>query len=131
MVTTFELVAFEDMNKKQVEEYFQWFMSERKNRLRQLEQYVNYSNNHKMSFNKSSESLVPIWEWFERQIEWEEKSSEEIQDELRNTPQWLHQEILSNTKRESVLTMALACDIAIYFSKTMILITHKLSGAIY
>ena len=70
MVTTFELVAFEDMNKKQVEEYFQWFMSERKNRLRQLEQYVNYSNNHKMSFNKSSESLVPIWEWFERQIEW-------------------------------------------------------------
>lgn len=120
MVTPFELVTFEDMNKKQVEEYFQWFMSERENRLRQLEQYANYNNNHKIAFNKSSESLIPIWEWFESQIEWEEKSSEEIQEELRNTPQWLHQEILSNTKRESVLTIALACDIAIYFSETMI-----------
>ncbi|MDD4295465.1 MAG: hypothetical protein PHC69_00715 [Ruminiclostridium sp.] len=87
METPFELVEFKDMNKKQAEQYFQWFMVEKDKRLYQLEQYIN-NNMHteRIFLDKSPESLISLWGWFEEQIEWVEKSEKEIHDEIKEKP---------------------------------------------
>ena len=78
METPFTLVPFNEMNKKQVGQYFQWFMVEKDKRLYQLEQYINKNNPAKVILDKSPESLIPLWERFEDQIEWEEKTEDEF-----------------------------------------------------
>ncbi len=120
METPFELVNFECMKKKQVEQYFQWFMLEKENRLSLLEKYIDYKSEKKVVLDKTPESLIDLWEWFEGEIEWEEKSKEELREELRGRPEWMHEIIMSNTKEETLLTKAIACDIATYFAETIL-----------
>jgi hypothetical protein len=119
METPFVLVSFKDMNKKQAEQYFIWYMREKEKRIKQLEQYVNQDSQH-VFLDKSPESLIPLWEWFEDKIEWEKGSEEEMQEELFGKPEQIRKILLQNTKRATVLTMALVEDIAIYFSDTII-----------
>ncbi len=120
METPFVLVPFEEMNKKQVEQYFQWFMTEKDKRIHQLEQYINKNNTEKVVLDKSPESLIPLWEWFEYQIEWEERSEKEIEDEVKGKPEWIREILLQDTKKMTILTMALTTDIATYFGETLI-----------
>ncbi len=120
METPFVLVPFEEMNKKQVEQYYQWFMTEKDKRIHQLEEYINKNNTEKVVLDKSPESLIPLWEWFEHQIEWEERSQKEIDDEVKGKPEWMREIIQQSTKKMTILTMALTTDIATYFGETLI-----------
>ena len=120
METPFVLVPYEEMNKKQVEQYFQWFMTEKDKRIMQLEQYINKSNMGKVVLNKSPESLIPLWEWFEERIEFEERSEKEMADLTNGKPEWMQEIIIQNTKKMTLLTMALTTDIATYFGDTLI-----------
>lgn len=70
--------------------------------------------------DKSPESLIPLWGWFEEQIEWVEKSEKEIHDEIQEKPNWMREIILQSTKKMTILTMALANDIAKYFGETIV-----------
>ncbi len=40
LITPFPMVPFEDMKKKEVEQYFNWFMETKEERLRYLQQYI-------------------------------------------------------------------------------------------
>lgn len=119
METPFVLIPFEDMKKKQAEQYFQWYISEIKNRIVQLNQFIKHETNN-ILLDKTPEALIDLWEWFENHIEFKEKTEEEIKKELNGQPEWFRDILLKNTKILTILTMALAEDIAIYFSETMI-----------
>jgi|BioPla2DNA2_1021312.scaffolds.fasta_scaffold101836_3 hypothetical protein len=120
METPFALVPFSDMNKKQAEQYFHWFMQEKNKRLDQLEGYINKTNTVKVILDKSPESLIPLWEWFEYHNEWEEKAEDELRAELIGRPEWMQRHIIAETKTFTTLTLAIIMDISIYFSETLI-----------
>lgn len=119
MEPPFVLVSFNDMNKKQAEQYFIWYMLEKEKRIKQLEQYVN-RDPRRVVLDKSPESLIPLWEWFEDRIEWEKRPEEEMKEEFLGEQERIRNILLQNTKQITGLTMALAEDIAIYFSDTLI-----------
>lgn len=119
MEPPFVLLPFEEMKKKQVEQYFQWYMTEKENRIRQLDKFINQETT-KVLLDYSAESLIDLWEWFESHIEYQEKTEEELHNELSGKPLWIQDILQQNKKRLTLLTMALAEDISIYFSETMI-----------
>ena len=119
MEPPFILLPFEEMKKKQVEQYFQWYMTEKENRIRQLDKFIKQETT-KILLDNTAKSLIDLWEWFEGRIEYQEKTEGELHNEISGKPIWI-QEIMQQTpKRLTLLTMALAEDIAIYFSDTMI-----------
>ena len=119
METPFALAPFGDMNKKQAEQYYQWFLTEKEHRIQQLEQYIKQSHNG-ISLDKTPESLIGLWEWFEGNIEWVNKSEEDFSNEMVGRPDWMRPHILAATQKMTILTLALAMDISIYFGETLI-----------
>ncbi len=119
METPFALTPFGDMSKKQADQYYQWFLTEKEHRIQQLEQYVKQSTNN-ISLDKEPDSLIDLWEWFEGNIEWENKTEQELHNELDGQPNWMRPHILAETRKMTVLTLALGMDISIYFGETLI-----------
>ena len=119
MVSPFPIIPFEDMSKKQTELYFQWFMSEKDKRIIQLQDYINKSSKKKVVLDKTPESLIDLWEWFENNIEFVNIPDEKWNRILCSKTQKA-QDSIKNCKEEmSLLTKALAFDISIYYGDTM------------
>ena len=95
----------EEMKKKQVEQHFNWYMAQIEGRIKQLNEFINLEKKD-VVLDKTPESLIDLWEWYEDHIEYEDKTEDEINESCEGQPEWL--------------TLALAEDIAIYFSETMI-----------
>lgn len=127
MITPFEYIPFDEMNKKQVEEYFQWFLIEKEMRINQLQQFINASKHNSVLLDKSPQSLHYLWEWFENTMEWEEVSETVLRQRLEGRPEWMHEEILSNRWEATVQTKAIAVDISTYFGDTLILNNPEIS----
>ena len=119
METPFALTQFEEMSRKQAEQYFQWFLTEKEHRIKQLEQYIKQSDKS-ISLDKTPESLIGLWEWFEANIEWVSKTEEDFTNEMVGRPDWMRPHILESTKKMTILTLALAMDISIYSGETLI-----------
>jgi len=119
MEPPFEFVPFEEMKKKQAEQYFNWYMTQIEDRIKQLNEFINLENK-KLVLDKTPESLIDLWEWFQEHIEYEDKTEEEINKSCEGQPEWFQEILRHSTIKMTLLTMALAEDIAIYFSETMI-----------
>ena len=119
MTPPFETVPFQEMSKRQAEQYLNWFLTERGNRIHLLEQYINQFD-HSVCLDYSTESLVNLWRWFESQIEWEDKTEDELHREWIDRPQRFKNTIPYNKKKMSGLTNALCLDISIYFAEILI-----------
>ena len=91
----FELEYFSKMNKKQAMQYFEWFMKTKEERFRILQEYISRDTD-KVILDKTPESLIGLWEWFQTKISWEEKTREEIELELKGRPEWMKQIVLSD-----------------------------------
>ena len=74
----------------------------------------------KVILDKTPESLIGLWEWFQTKISWEEKTREEIELELKGRPEWMTQIILADTKKIADLTLKLAYDIGMYFGEVFV-----------
>ena len=109
----------EDMKKKQVEQHFNWYMTQIEGRIKQLNEFINLEKKD-VVLDKTPESLIDLWEWFQEHIEYEDKTEEEINKSCEGQPEWFQEILRQDTKKMTLLTMALAEDIAIYFSETMI-----------
>ena len=109
----------EEMKKKQVEQHFNWYMAQIEGRIKQLNEFINLENKE-LVLDKTPESLIDLWEWFQGHIEYEDKTEEEINKSCEGQPEWFQEILRKSTKKMTLLTMALAEDIAIYFSETMI-----------
>lgn len=125
MQTSFPLIPFEEMTKKQVELYFNWFMEAKEQRIRQLETYIRQEKPD-ICLNKTPKSLIPLWEWFQNHVEWEDKTEEDFKKIMVGRPEWMRQHILENKKKMSVLTLTLAYDISVYFGETLITNHHDI-----
>ncbi|MCL2858774.1 MAG: hypothetical protein FWF42_03690 [Streptococcaceae bacterium] len=134
MVPPIEFNDYKDLNKKEAEIYFQWYISEIDKRISQLEKIVHVDDNS-IQFDFSPESLIPLWGWYEGKIMLEKKTKEEMEQEIlfhseyvkkfneRKTPKEIRLIVLESFGIEdtkiSIQTLALCMDIAIYFAETV------------
>ena len=65
------------------------------------------------------ESLIPVWEWYEKKIVVEHYTRRELKKEAKKYPDWLREEILSDDTKISVNTLAICDDLAIYFAEVI------------
>ena len=115
----FEFLRFEEMDKKQTEQFFNWFMETKEERLKNLQEYI-WNDNRDVILDKTPESLMEVWKWFQQKICWENKSDEELREELENRPGWMREIVLANTQKISVSTLRIAYDISVYFGDVLI-----------
>lgn len=118
MQVPFELVSFEQMNKKQTKQYFEWFMETLDERISILQSYLKETGSN-VILDKTPESLIGLWEWFMDRIEMVPKSEKEINAELEARPEWMHNHVLASTRKFSEQTCLLAYNIAAYFGEVV------------
>ena len=108
---------FAKFTKEEAEIYFNWYMEEKGHRIEMLEEYV-HNAGVDIDFDYSPESLIPLWRWYETIIVSEKKTEEEIENEKKKLPEWLHSQI--SDEKISMNTLKFGMDIAIYFAEVMI-----------
>ncbi len=117
MIPPFKTVKFWEMNKKQAEEYFEWFISQIDYRISlilnaAMEDGIDYC------FDYSVESLIPLWDWYENKITYRKLSESEYQSLLNDYPEWIRDFI--PTSNLSFETLMYCSDLAIYFAQVII-----------
>ena len=68
MIIPFKTVPFEEMKKKQAEQYYRWYMDTLDERVCRLQKHIMETGNT-LVLDKTPESLIGLWEWFEPRIE--------------------------------------------------------------
>ncbi|MDQ0114624.1 hypothetical protein [Paenibacillus harenae] len=117
----FEIIPLEIMTKRETDDYFQWFISQVPSRIEILSTYYERtSKERKSSLNLSQDSLITLWEWFVPNIQRITKTTEEIQEEMSNAPEWLKEEIENDTLKFSDETETMIIDIGIYFGAVIL-----------
>ena len=117
MIPPFERVDFQDMNKKQAKEYFDWYLSQIDYRISLLLTAIQ-EDGIKDDFNYSVESLIPIWKWYEGKIYYRTLDEHEYQNLLRAYPDWMKPYI--SEQDLSWETLMYGMDVALYFAKVII-----------
>lgn len=121
MIPPFPIGAFEEMNKKEAQIHFDWYIKEIPNRIELLKEYYEFSGGGKKELlDFTPESLKNLWEWFIPRIRLERRSREEIESDLAKFPKLLKKDIMNNKYKISTESLAIAMDIAIYFAEVII-----------
>lgn len=118
MTLPFEIVPFDEMKKKQAEQYFNWYVDTLDLRISKLEKYINEEGGS-FALDKTPESLIHLWEWFEPRIELCQKTEAEIEAEMKKAHPLLRYHILENPRKISTDTWVLAYDISAYFGEVI------------
>lgn len=116
MVLPFKFNNFDELSKKQTENFFQWYIRQIGHRMDVLRNYITSEGND-MPFDYTPESLISLWEWYEQKIVIEKKTEDELKEEYARYPDWMHNEI-SKTK-VSMKTLDIGMDVAIYFAEVI------------
>lgn len=119
MTPPFELISFEDMKKKQAEQYFVWYIDTIEQRIQNLEKYINLTGT-RMVLDKTANSLIELWDWFSNHIEVCTKDEQELMLELTMRPDWIKAHIMSDRRKLSLNTIMIAVDISAYFGEVFI-----------
>ena len=119
MTPPFELISFEDMKKKQAEQYFVWYIDTIEQRIQNLEKYINLTGT-RMVVDKTPNSLIELWDWFSNHIEVCTKDEQELMLELTMRPDWIKAHIMSDRRKLSLNTIMIAVDISAYFGEVFI-----------
>ena len=120
METPFEYIPPNERNKKQTKQYFDWFLTQIDTRIEILQGYIDKTSTKKIVLDKSPESLIDLWEWFEDKIEEVKLTDEEIEKMLEGKSRFERDVLKDVNTKLSTLTLALALDISTYFGETMI-----------
>lgn len=119
MILPFETVPFEEMQKKHAEQYFQWHMNTLEERICRLQEYIKETG-ATFILDRSPDSLILLWEWFEPRIGLSKKTDEELEEEINGCSERLRYHVLENPNKLSSETVTLAWDIAAYFGEVII-----------
>lgn len=117
MIPPFDRVEFEEMNKKQVQEYFNWYIGQVDYRISLLLNAIK-EEGIDANFDYSIESLIPLWEWYEKKISYRKLDEAEYQSRIKKYPEWMKNYIAE--KDLSWETLMYCMDIAIYFAEVII-----------
>lgn len=110
--------SFDVFSKREAELYFKWYTEHIDERIQYLQSYIDLEN-PAIRLNFSVDSLVPVWEWYEKKIIVEHYTKRELKREAKKYPDWLRDEILSDDTKISVNTLAICDDLAIYFAEVI------------
>ena len=117
MIPPFESVEFRDMNKKQAQEYFDWYIGQADYRVNLLLNAVK-EDGIDADFDYSVESLIPLWEWYEDKISYRKLSEAEFQARTSNHPEWMKaHEPDTDLSWE---TLMYCMEVALYFAEVII-----------
>lgn len=123
MAPPFEMKPFEEMNKKEAKQHFDWYISQIPERIEVLKELTE----HKISLDYSKESLIPLFDWYLSQVTIYKLSDKEIEaelEDLRQYPDFVYKDekesLLANPVEFKKEDYALAIDIAIYYAETII-----------
>lgn len=117
MMPPFKHGEFIDMKKKEVQQYFDWYVSQVNYRIDILKKYIEKECLEDI-LDYSVDSFIPLWEWYEKKIEFVQKDVEEYKSEINKHPIWMQSEIL--TTKISFETLKYALDISMYFAEVII-----------
>ena len=117
MAPPFEFNGFENLTKQEAKTYFKWFEGQKNDRIIYLQEYIKNSN-VSISLDYTPESLIPLWEWYEKKIVFVNKSIEEIEKQKEETAEFIHP-YLRQTKLSNE-TAAICMDVAIYFAEVFV-----------
>lgn len=68
LVSSFDFDSFDNISKKQADEYFRWYVSQSETRIDLLKMFIDENHSGGVNFDYSPNSLVPLWKWFEDEI---------------------------------------------------------------
>ena len=122
---------FEEFSKAETKQYFDWYVSQSDIRINQLQHYIADSGSPEVKLDGTPESFIPLWRWFENNIQTEKKTEEEMEAEMVGRPEWMRKEIRKVNWKFTVMTYALAVDIAFYFAKVFIYYHKGISWGYY
>ena len=111
-----EYEAFDKMNKKDAQEYFDWYMSEIPIRLDMLKTVV--KDEAGIDLDYSLDSLIDLWEWYEGKIYYVDRDKDLYQAALDKAPEWFKPYV--SDKFLSYETLMYAMDIAIYYAEIIV-----------
>ena len=118
IVVPFAFRPFESFNKKQAEEFFNWYVAQSMTRIDCLCDYIRSTGEKAFSCDYTPESLIDLWAWFEPEITMVQMKEEDYQAELEAAPEWVRASI---SKEEfSYKTLGLITDISFYFAETFL-----------
>ena len=106
-----------NFTKKEAEQYFQWYLGQREERIEYLKDMVQQERKDVL-FDYTPESLIKIWEWYEGKIVIEPRPLEEIEKERARELEWMQEYVPE--EQLSLKTWDIAMDIAIYFAEVMV-----------
>lgn len=119
MEPPFNYTSFRELTPKLAKSYFDWYMEQKAARIKQLEECFKYISKTENNLDYSVDSLIELWEWFETQIEFEEKSKEEIEKEYSKIPSHMVDSIEISKNRMTLLTLSLCRDVSIYYGEVI------------
>jgi hypothetical protein len=108
-------VDFKTAEKKQLREFFKWFVGEIPNRIGELQRAINSTNDHKLILDFSRESLSKLGLWFSEVAEMRQLSKSEIRDWEAKIPRGWDVPTTDMTNQ----TKFLGVDIGIYVAETL------------
>lgn len=68
LVSPFDFDSFDNINKKQADEYFRWYISQSETRIDLLRAFIDDNHSGGINLDDSPNSLVSLWKWFEDEI---------------------------------------------------------------
>lgn len=115
----FEIVDFADMNKKEANQHFEWYIDQIPVRIKMLKDaYESTGGGNSIGLDFSKSSLIKLWSWYLTNVEIVQKSNKDLELEYRNSNEMTKYSIRPN--KISRGWIAVAIDISIYFSECMI-----------
>lgn len=84
----FEFESFDKLNKKQTQEFFDWYVGEIDNRISLLIHAMSEDGVNDV-LDYSVESLIPLWRWFETKISYKKISKKEYRRLINLYPKWM------------------------------------------
>ena len=119
IVPPFEVKDFEEMSPKEARVHFDWFVGIIPDRMRLLEARILESfGDGGFELDYTKDSLLKVWTWYQKNVQIEEKSEEELAREKS-----LANEITVSyieAKKITPVWMAVALDISTYFAECMV-----------
>lgn len=109
---------FETLKPKEVEPFFNWYVSQSEERISCLKAYYEADTGKKDTFDFSPTSLIEVWSWYLKKIVKVQKSVEQIEYEKSLEPDFAQDDVLDYEFSEE--TEALMLDISYYFAETII-----------
>ncbi len=119
MAPPFEMKEFDEMNKKEAKEHFEWYINEIPNRIEILKTIYEEFGGKKENLDYSINSLEGLWKWYLKNVEIIDKSEKEILDEKSELPEWLKDEEII-PKKISITWLAIAMDISMYLGEVFV-----------